>query len=196
MKKPNPQVDGFIRKSKQWQEELQQLRTILLNTSLVEEVKWRQPCYTFQGSNIVVMGRFKESCLLNFVKGALLKNGKGILVKPGENSQSSRVIRFTSVQQIAKLKPIVKACIDEAIAAEKAGLKVKFKKVAEFKIPVELQNKFDELPALKTAFAALTPGRQRGYLLHFSGAKQSKTRESRVEKYVQRILKGQGLDDE
>jgi uncharacterized protein YdeI (YjbR/CyaY-like superfamily) len=195
MKKMNPKVDGYVRKSKQWQQELQKLRTILLDSPLTEEVKWRQPCYTFQGSNIIIIGRFKDSCMLNFFKGALLKDAKGILVKPGENTQASRVIRFTSVQQIVEIEPLLKAYIKEAIAAEKAGLKVKFKKISEFKVPEELQSKFKENPALKTAFAALTPGRQRAYLLYFSAAKQSQTRTSRVEKWIQQIFNGKGLDD-
>ena len=195
MNRANPKIDGYIRKSKQWQEELQKLRTILLASPLTEEVKWYHPCYTFEGRNIVIIGRFKEYCMLNFVKGALLKDAKGILVKPGENTQASRVIRFTSVQQIAKLGPALKAFINEAIEVEKAGLKVKFKKITEFKIPEELQHKFDEIPALKTAFRALTPGRQRAYLLYFSAAKQSKTRESRIEKCLPQILAGKGLND-
>jgi len=195
MNEMNPKVDGFLRKSKRWQEELRKLRMIFLDCRLTEEVKWRQPCYTFQKSNIVIMGRFKDCCMLNFFKGALLKDPNHILVKPGENTQASRVIRFTSVQQIAKIEPILKACIREAIEVEKAGLKVKFKKISEFKVPDELQNKLDQIPALKTAFAALTPGRQRAYLLYFSTAKQSKTREARIEKCVQRILSGKGIDD-
>jgi uncharacterized protein YdeI (YjbR/CyaY-like superfamily) len=195
MNRMNPKVDGYLRKSKQWQEELRALRTIFLDSELTEEVKWRHPCYTFQERNIVIIGRFKECCMLNFVKGALLKDARGILVKPGENTQASRVIRFTNVQQIIELEPVLKAYINDAIEVEKAGLKVKFKKITEFKIPAELQNKFNEIPALKTAFTALTPGRQRAYLLYFSAAKQSKTREARVEKCMQQILKGKGLDD-
>ena len=195
MNRMNPKVDGYLRKSKQWQEELRALRTIFLDSELTEEVKWRHPCYTFQERNRVIIGRFKECCMLNFVKGALLKDARGILVKPGENTQASRVIRFTNVQQIIELEPVLKAYINDAIEVEKAGLKVKFKKITEFKIPAELQNKFNEIPALKTAFTALTPGRQRAYLLYFSAAKQSKTREARVEKCMQQILKGKGLDD-
>ena len=195
MNRMNPKVDGYLRKSKQWQEELRALRTIFLDSELTEEVKWRHPCYTFQERNIVIIGRFKECCMLNFVKGAWLKDARGILVKPGENTQASRVIRFTNVQQIIELEPVLKAYINDAIEVEKAGLKVKFKKITEFKIPAELQNKFNEIPALKTAFTALTPGRQRAYLLYFSAAKQSKTREARVEKCMQQILKGKGLDD-
>jgi uncharacterized protein YdeI (YjbR/CyaY-like superfamily) len=196
MNKMNPKVDGYIRKSKQWQEELQKLRAIILDSPLTEEVKWRVPCYTFQGSNVLFIGRFKESCVLSFVKGVLLKDAKGILVQQTENSQSVRVIRFTTVQQIVELEPVLKTYISQAIEVERAGLKVKLKKITEFKIPEELQTKLDELPALKTAFKALTPGRQRAYILHFSAAKQSKTRESRVEKCIQQILNGKGLDDE
>jgi uncharacterized protein YdeI (YjbR/CyaY-like superfamily) len=195
MNRTNPKVDGYLRKSRQWQEELQKLRMILLDCQLTEEVKWRVPCYTFQGSNVIILGRFKEGCVLSFVKGALLKDAKGILVKPGENTQSARVIRFSNVQQIIELEPILKAYIHEAIEVEKAGLKVNFKKIEEFAIPVELQSKLDEFPALKAAFGALTPGRQRGYILYFSAPKQSKTRTSRVEKCMKQILNGKGLND-
>jgi uncharacterized protein YdeI (YjbR/CyaY-like superfamily) len=195
MNKMNPKVDGYLRKSKKWQKELQKLRIILLDCPLNEEVKWRHPCYTFQENNIVILGAFKESCVLTFVKGALLKDANGILVKPGENTQSARVIRFTNVQQIVELEPFLKAYVREAIEVEKAGLKVKFKKITEFKIPEELKKKLDEIPALKTAFRALTPGRQRAYLLYFSAAKQSKTRDSRIEKCMRQILDGKGLDD-
>ena len=196
MSKTNPKVDGYLRKSKQWQEELRTLRRILLDSQLTEEVKWRVPCYTFQESNIVILGRFKECCVLSFVKGALLKDANGILVKPGENTQAARVIRFTHVQQIVSMESILKAYIDEAVEVEKAGLKVAFKKVSEFIIPEEFQAKLDEIPALKSAFAALTPGRQRAYLLYFSAAKQSKTREARVVKWMRHVLDGKGLDDD
>ena len=196
MNKTNPKVDGYIRKSKQWQEELQKLRTILLDCQLTEEVKWRVPCYTFQGRNVAFIGRFKESCVLSFVKGVLLKDARRILIQQTENSQSVRVIRFTTVEQIVKLETVLKAYIREAIEVEKAGLKVTLKKISEFKIPEEFQTKLDEIPALKKAFGALTPGRQRGYLLHFSGAKQSKTRAARVEKWMPHILNGKGIDDE
>src|SRR3954470_10309373 len=175
MNKTNPSVEGYIRKSKEWQQELQELRRIILDSELTEEVKWRVPCYTFHGSNVLFIGRLKEWCAISFVKGVLLKDAKRILIQQTENSQSVRVVRFTSVRDIAKLEPVLKAYINEAIEVEKAGLKVKFKKVSEFKIPEEFQARLDEIPALKTAFAALTPGRQRGYILHFSGAKQSKT---------------------
>jgi uncharacterized protein YdeI (YjbR/CyaY-like superfamily) len=196
MNKTNPSVDGFIRKSKEWQDELQELRRIILEAPLVEEVKWRVPCYTFEGSNLLFIGRFKESCVLSFVKGVLLKDPEGILIQQTENSQSVRIVRFTSVQQIKKLEPVLKAYIREAIDLEKAGVKVKLKKISEFTVPDELQAKLDELPALKKAFSSLTPGRQRAYLLHFSSAKQSKTRAARVEKCMPQILKGKGLDDE
>jgi uncharacterized protein YdeI (YjbR/CyaY-like superfamily) len=196
MNKMNPKVDGFLRKSKQWQQELQKLRTIILDCELTEEVKWRVPCYTFQGKNVLFMGRLKESCVLSFVKGALLKDAKGILIQQTENSQSVRVIRFTNLKQIVELEPVLKAYINEAIEVEKAGLKVKLKKISEFTIPEEFQAKLDQIPALKTAFAALTPGRQRAYLLYFSAAKQSITRTSRVEKWMQHILNGKGIDDE
>jgi uncharacterized protein YdeI (YjbR/CyaY-like superfamily) len=195
MNKMNPKVDGYLRKTKKWQEELTSLRRIILDCQLNEEVKWRHPCYTFQGKNIVLINGFKEYCALLFVKGALLKDAKGILVAPGENTQAGRLIRFTNAREIVEMEPILKAYIHEAIEAEKSGLKVKLKKTSEFKVPEEFKKKLGELPALKTAFDALTPGRQRGYLLYFSGAKQSKTRESRVEKCVQQILRGKGLDD-
>lgn len=195
MNRMNPSVDGFLRKSKQWQDELRRLRTIILDCPLTEEVKWRVPCYTFQGRNVVFLGRFKEYCAISFVKGVLLKDASGVLDKPGENTQSARLIRFTDVRQIVEMEPVLKAYIHEAIEVEKAGLKVNFKKTSEYDVPEEFQAKLDEIPALKAAFAALTPGRQRAYLLHFSGAKQSKTRASRVEKCMRQILNGKGLDD-
>jgi uncharacterized protein YdeI (YjbR/CyaY-like superfamily) len=195
MNKMSPKVDGFVRKSKQWQEELQKLRTILLDCPLVEEVKWRHPCYTSEGRNIVIIGAFKESCVLTFVKGSLLKDAKQILVKPGENTQVARVIRFTDVRQIVELAPVLKAYIHEAIEVEKSGVKVKLKKITDYKLPDELQKKFDKTPALKAAFRALTPGRQRAYILYFSAAKQSKTREARIEKFAQKILDGKGIDE-
>jgi uncharacterized protein YdeI (YjbR/CyaY-like superfamily) len=187
-------VDGYLRKAKKWQAEMEKLRRISLGCGLTEELKWGKPCYTFQESNIVIIQGFKESCALLFCKGALLNDPKGILEKPGENTQAARRIRFTKVREIVEMEPILKAYIHEAIAAEKAGLEVNFKKNPE-PIPEELQNKLDEIPVLKTAFAALTPGRQRGYILYFSAAKQSKTRESRVEKCTQQILNGKGFND-
>lgn len=193
--KMNPSVNGFIRKNKKWQPELEALRMIALDCQLTEEVKWRSPCYTFEGHNIAIMIPLKEYCAFSFFKGVLLKDANGILDTPGENTQSARLIRFTSVQEIVEMEPILKAYIQEAIEVEKAGLKVAFKKSTEFPVPEEFQNKLNETPALKTAFDALTPGRQRAYLLHFSAPKQSKTRESRVEKSIQQILDGKGLDD-
>jgi uncharacterized protein YdeI (YjbR/CyaY-like superfamily) len=196
MNRMNPKVDGYLRKSKQWQKELKKLRTIILDCQVTEEMKWGVPCYTFQKSNIVLIHVFKEYCALLFFKGALLKDADGILIQQTKNVQAGRQIRFTHVREIIKLEPVLKAYIHEAIEVEKAGLKVKLKKTSEFSIPKEFQAKLGEIPALKTAFAALTPGRQRGYLLYFSAAKQSKTRESRVEKWMQHILNGKGLDDE
>ena len=178
-----------------WQVELKALRPILLNCGLTEELKWKMPCYTFENNNVVLMSAFKEYCALSFFKGALLKDPQGILEKPGENTQAARLIRFTNVQQIVDLAPVISAYIAEAIAVEKAGLTVEFKQVDELAIPAELQDKFDDDPAFQMAFEALTPGRQRGYILHFAGAKQSSTRTSRIEKYTQKIFDGQGMYD-
>jgi uncharacterized protein YdeI (YjbR/CyaY-like superfamily) len=188
----NPKVDEYLRKAKKWQEEFEKLRRISLDCQLTEKLKWGKPCYTFQKSNIVIIQGFKEFCALLFCKGALLKDPNGILKKFGW--QAARRIPFTNVREIVEMEPILKTYIREAIEAERAGLKVILKKNPE-PIPEELQNKLDEIPALKTAFEALTPGRQRGYILYFSGAKQSKTRESRVEKCMPQILKGKGLND-
>jgi uncharacterized protein YdeI (YjbR/CyaY-like superfamily) len=191
----NPSVDVVIAREKKWREEFEKLRTTVLDCGLTEELKWGCPCYTFQKSNIVLIHGFKEYCALLFFKGVLLKDANGILIQQTKNVQSARQIRFTNVQAIAKLKPILKTYIKEAVEVEKAGLKVNFKKTSEFTIPEEFKNKLDELPALKTAFKALTPGRQRAYLVYFSAPKQSTTRESRVEKYVDQILNGRGLND-
>lgn len=191
----NRKVDGFIKKANKWKEEYKKLRHIVLECELTEDMKWMHPTYMYEDKNIVTILGFKEYCALLFHKGALLQDTHGILVQQTENVQSARQIRFTNVEEIEKMESILKDYIDEAIKVEKAGLKVNFKKTTEYKIPEELQNKFDELPALKTAFEALTPGRQRAYLLYFSKAKQSKTRESRVEKYTQQILNGKGLND-
>jgi len=191
----NSRVDWYFTKAKKWQEELESLRTLVLDCGLTEELKWGCPCYTFQKSNIVLIHAFKEYCALLFFKGALLKDAKGILIQQTKNVQAARQIRFSSVREIVKLKPILKAYIQEAIEADKAGLKVKLKQASEFEIPEEFQNRLDDFPALKTAFKALTPGRQRAYILYFSAAKQSRTRASRVEKYTQQILNGKGLDD-
>ena len=191
----NPKIDLYFSKAKKWQEEMNKLRSIVLDCGLKEELKWRQPCYIFQKSNIVIIGGFKEYCVLSFFKGALLNDANGILVKPGENTQAGRQIRFTNVREIVEMEAILKAYIYEAIEVEKSDLKVNFKKTSEFIIPEEFQNKLDEIPSLKNAFNALTPGRKRGYLLYFSAAKQSETRKSRVEKYIQRILDGKGFND-
>ncbi|PLR67622.1 YdeI/OmpD-associated family protein [Bacillus sp. UMB0893] len=191
----NPKVDEFLSKAKKWKEEFEKLRNIVLDCELTEEFKWMHPCYTFEKKNIVLIHGFKEYCALLFHKGALLKDAHGILIQQTENVQSARQIRFTNVQEIAEMETILKAYIYEAIEVEKAGLEVNFKKNTEFIIPEELQNKFDENPDLKTAFEALTPGRQRAYILYFSQPKQSKTRQSRVEKYMQQILGGKGLND-
>lgn len=191
----NPKVDFYFSEAEKWQEEIEQLRTIILDCGLTEELKWGSPCYTFNKSNIVLIHVFKEYCALLFFKGALLNNSDGILIQQTENVQAARQIRFTNIREIIELKPILKACIYEAIEVEKAGLKVDFKKPSEFAVAQEFQHKLDQIPALKTAFEALTPGRQRAYLLHFSAPKQSKTRESRVEKYIPLILNSKGLND-
>ena len=195
MNRLNPKVDAYLRRAKKWQEEFKKLRIIILDCGLTEEVKWGVPCYTFEKRNIVLIHGFKEYCALLFFKGVLLNDAEGILVAQTENVQATRQIRFTGVREIVKLEPILKAYIYEAIEMERAGLKVKFKKTTEFKTPEEFRNKLDKVPELKTAFYALTPGRQRAYLLYFSAPKQSKTRESRVEKYVKQILRGKGLND-
>ncbi|MCY7784214.1 MULTISPECIES: YdeI/OmpD-associated family protein [unclassified Bacillus (in: firmicutes)] len=192
--KTNPKVDDFLSKAKKWKKEFEKLRTITLDCGLTEEFKWMHPCYTYNNKNIVLIHGFKEYCALLFHKGALLKDPHEILIQQTENVQGARQIRFTNVQEIDEMETILKAYIHEAIEVEKAGLKVE-KKNIEFIIPEELQHKFDEIPDLKTAFEALTPGRQRAYILYFSQAKQSKTRESRVEKYVQNILDGKGLKE-
>jgi uncharacterized protein YdeI (YjbR/CyaY-like superfamily) len=192
----NPKVDFYFNKADKWREELEQLRMITLDCGLIEELKWGCPCYTFQQSNIVLIHVFKEYCALLFFKGALLNDAHGILIRQTENVQAARQIRFTNVREIVEMKPILKAYIFEAVEVEKAGLKVILKKTTEFTISEEFQHKLDVIPALKTAFGALTPGRQRAYMLHFSAPKQSKTRESRVEKYIPQILSGKGLDDE
>jgi uncharacterized protein YdeI (YjbR/CyaY-like superfamily) len=193
--KMNPKVDEYLIKSKKWQEEYEKLRNIVLDCELTEEFKWMHPCYTFEKKNIVLIHGFKEYCALLFHKGALLQDAHGILIQQTENVQAARQIRFTNVQEIVEMETILKAYIYEAIEVEKAGLEVNFKKNTEFIIPEEFQNKLVEIPALKTAFEALTPGRQRAYILYFSAPKQSKTRESRVEKCMQQILNGKGLND-
>ena len=196
MDRMNPKVDGFLKRSKNWREEVEKLRAIILDCGTTEELKWGKPCYTFQDSNIVLIHVFKEYCALLFFKGALLKDADGILIQQTKNVQAARQIRFTNVREIVVMEPILKTYVREAIEVEKAGLKVEFKKTAEFAIPEEFQIRLNEVPALKSAFDALTPGRQRAYILHFSAPKQSKTRESRVEKFIQQILNGKGLNDE
>lgn len=191
----NPKVDFYFSKSEKWQKEIEKLRTIVLDCQLNEELKWGVPCYTFQKSNIVLIHEFKEYCALLFFKGALLNDANGILIQQTENVQSARQIRFTHIQEIIDLEPVLKTYIYEAIEVEKAGLKVELKKTKEFNVPEEFEAKLNTDTDLKTAFYALTPGRQRGYLLHFSAPKQSKTRESRIEKSIPQILNGKGLDD-
>ncbi len=191
----NPKVDFYFNKAKSWQEELEKLRPIVLGCGLTEELKWGVPCYSFQNNNIVLIHVFKEYCALLFFKGVLLSDTNGILIQQTKNVQAARQIRFTNVREIVKMKAILKAYIYEAIELEKAGLKVELKKTSDFKIPDEFQNKLDENHELKNAFNALTPGRQKAYILYFSAAKQSKTRVSRVEKYTEQILNGKGLDD-
>lgn len=191
----NPNVDFYFSKDR-WQNELEQLRRIVLDCELIEELKWGVPCYTLEKSNIVLIHVFKAYCALLFFKGALLNDTNGVLIQQTENVQSARQIRFTNIREITEMESIVKAYIYEAIEVEKAGLKVESKTPAEFKISEEFQNKLKDSPALKTAFYALTPGRQRAYLLHFSAPKQSKTREARVEKCMPDILNGNGLNDQ
>ena len=191
----NPKVDWYFDKAGKWQDEVRQLRTIILDCGLTEELKWGKPCYTLEKSNIVLIHTFNEYCALLLMKGVLLKDPKNILIQQTENVQSARQIRFTNLREIIKLESTIKAYVKEAIEVEKAGLEVEFKKTKEFAVPEEFQCQLDKNAALKSAFEALTPGRQRGYLLYFSGAKQSKTREARVEKCLPRILDGLGLDD-
>jgi uncharacterized protein YdeI (YjbR/CyaY-like superfamily) len=196
MNRMNPKVDVLIKKSKKWREEFEVLRKIVLKCPLTEEVKWGQACYTSDGKNIVLIHGFKDYCALLFFKGALLKDPEHILIQQTDNVQAGRQIRFTSVHEIVEMKPTIQAYVQEAIEVEKAGLKVELKKTSQFKVPEELQSKLDKNSTLKKAFAALTPGRQRGYILYFSGPKQSATRLSRVQKCIPQILKGKGLLDD
>lgn len=191
----NPKVDWFFSKDTKWQKEYEKLRAIILDCGLTEELKWGCPCYTFENANIVLIHGFKEYCALLFFKGALLNDPDGIMIQQTKNVQSARQIRFTSLREIMKMEKILKAYVYEAIEVERAGLKVKLKKTSEFKIPDEFQKKLNKTPALKTAFDALTPGRQRAYIFYFSQPKLSKTREARVEKYRKQILNGKGLND-
>ncbi|ANE45820.1 hypothetical protein SY83_05355 [Paenibacillus swuensis] len=188
-------VDGFMNKAKQWKAEFEELREIALACELTEDIKWMHPCYTLDNKNIVLIHGFKDYCALLFHKGALLKDPHGLLIQQTENVQAARQLRFTNVQEIIEKEPIITAYILEAIEIEKSGVEVEYKESKDFKIPEELQTKFEEMPALKEAFEALTPGRQRAYILNISDAKQSKTRAARVEKYTQQILDGKGLND-
>ncbi|KAA0547091.1 hypothetical protein FZW96_14005 [Bacillus sp. BGMRC 2118] len=194
--KTNPKVDEWINKEMRWKEEFKELREILHECVLTEEIKWNKPCYTSEGRNIAIIQGFKEYCALMFFKGSLLDDTEAILTSPGENSQAQRQLRFTTLKEIIERKSILKTYIQEAINIEKAGLEVTYKETSAYNLPEELQIKFDENPNLKVAFEQLTPGRQRQYILYVSKAKQSKTRESRVEKYMQHILDGKGLNDE
>jgi uncharacterized protein YdeI (YjbR/CyaY-like superfamily) len=191
----NPKVDWYFAKNEKWEKEIKKLRTIILGCELTEELKWGCPCYTYQNTNVVLIHVFKDYCALLLFKGALLKDDHKILVQQTENVQTARQIRFTNVKEIVKQEKILKAYIYEAIEAERAGLKVKLKKTNEFNMPEEFKKKLEKNKNLKKAFEALTPGRQRGYLLYFGSAKQAKTREERVEKYIPEILKGKGLED-
>jgi uncharacterized protein YdeI (YjbR/CyaY-like superfamily) len=191
----NPKVDWFFNKASQWQEEYEKLRMIVLDCGLTEELKWGHPCYALNKQNIVLIHGFKEYCALLFFKGALLNDANGILIQQTKDVQAGRQIRFTNLVEIIEMEPILKAYIYEAIEVETAGLKVELKTTADYHVPAEFQYKLDRIPALKTAFESLTPGRQRGYLYYFSQPKQSKTREARVEKYIPQILDGKGLDD-
>jgi uncharacterized protein YdeI (YjbR/CyaY-like superfamily) len=191
----NPKVDFFFRKAEKWQEEYEKLRTIILDCPLTEELKWGVPCYTFENKNIVLMHGFKEYCAILFVKGALLKDPKGILIQQTENVQAARQIRFTNIREIVEMEATLNAYIHEAIEVEIAGLKVDYKKPSEYNIPEEFLSKLEDIPGLQDAFDGLTPGRQRAYILYFSAPKQSKTRGARVEKCMQKILNGKGLND-
>jgi len=178
-----------------WEKELEMMREILLGCNLQEERKWGVPCYTYQNKNIALLGAFKEYCAISFFKGSLLEDAAGVLSKPGENSQAARLFRFTGLQKIEEMQALITSYVFEAIEIEKAGIKVAFKKIEEHAIPEEFQRQLDTMPALKAAFHALTPGRQRAYLLHFSGAKQAATRASRIEKCIPRILEGRGFNE-
>jgi uncharacterized protein YdeI (YjbR/CyaY-like superfamily) len=191
----NPKVDWYFTKAAKWQAEINRLRSILLDCDLIEELKWGCPCYTFEKSNIVLIHTFKDYCALLFFKGAVMKDPKKILVQQTENVQAARQVRFTSLPEIVKLEKSLKAYVYEAVKVEASGIKVEFKKTKEFKMPVEFKTRLDKNKALKKAFESLTSGRQRGYLLYFSSAKQAKTREARIEKYIPQIMNGKGLED-
>lgn len=191
----NPKVDAFLSNAEKWQKEMEKLRMIVLDCNLTEELKWGVPCYTLNRNNVVLIHAFKEYCALLFIKGSLLSNTHSLLIQQTENVQSGRQIRFTHIDQIIEQEAIIKACIFEAIEIEKSGMKVTFKKTADYKLPEELITKFNEMPEFKTAFEKLTPGRQRAYIFYFSQAKQAKTRETRIENYIPQILMGKGLND-
>jgi len=191
----NPKISAYLSKIEKWRDELSKLRQVILDCQLTEELKWGVPCYTFQGKNVVLIHSFKNYCAILFIKGALLKDPNGVLIQQTENVQAGRQIRFTNVQDIVEMETVLKIYIDEAIEVEKSNLKVDYKKPREFMAPEEFQKRLNDVPALWSAFHALTPGRQRAYILYFTGAKQSKTREARVEKYIPQILAGKGLDD-
>lgn len=191
----NSKVDLFLEKAENWKEEMTQLRKIALKCDLIEDYKWLHPCYTYKGKNVVLIHAFKEYCALLFHKGALLKDEKKILIQQTENVQAARQLRFTNNDQIKEQQDIIKAYIEEAIQLEKDGAKVILKQTSDYKMPIELQNKLDEDTQLKKAFEALTPGRQRAYIYNISQAKQSKTRETRIQKYIPKILEGKGIDD-
>jgi uncharacterized protein YdeI (YjbR/CyaY-like superfamily) len=193
--KPNPKVDFFFNKAPQWQAEFKKMRSIILDCGLTEELKWGVPCYTLEKRNVVLMHGFKEYCALLFVKGALLQDAAGILIQQTANVQAARQVRFTSIREIVEREPVLKAYLHEAIEVEKAGLKVPYKKTAEFNMPEEFINQLEDVPGLQDAFEALTPGRQRAYLLYFAAPKQAKTRVARIEKCTPQILKGKGLND-
>ena len=195
MNTPNPEVDGYFSRAKKWQEELARLRVLLLDSPLTEELKWYQPCYTLQGKNVLIIHGLKDACALAFLKGALMEDEHGLLTKPGENTQSGRWMKFSSVQEVVGREAIVRAYVQEAVDIERAGREVVMKTTADYAVPEELQRKLDTSPNLRHAFEALTPGRQRGYLLHFATPKQSKTRAARIEKWTPQILNGKGIHD-
>lgn len=196
MTQPTAAVDGYIRKNKEWSAELAALRAIVTDSPLQEAIKWRTPCYSFDGANVLFIGSGKDHCLISFLKGVLLKDAKKLLEFPGPNTQAAKVVRLRSLKEIEDLTPTLKAYVREAIEIEKSGAKPPMKSITEHAVPEELQKKLDELPALNKAFKALTPGRQRAYFINISSAKQAKTRETRVEKFIPRILEGKGLDDD
>ena len=196
MTSKNPKVDAFLSNAEKWQVEMTALRAILLGCPVTEELKWGKPCYTFEGSNVAIIQGFKEYCAILFPKGVLLKDPKKLLIQQTENVQAARQLRFTTLKEITQLKAAIKALVEEAIGAEKSGVEVTYKKTAEFEMPAELESRLKEDAVFKKAFHALTPGRQRGYILHFAGAKQSATRAARIEKCLPRILDGKGLQDD